>query len=122
MHKIFPQLRSARIDYEWAAVSASWSTVSTVIGRLRANVYCALAISTVNMTHAAGETLRRRLAVPWKTDPFERIGHPCIPFNCAQPAFRTLMASRPPLIDQYYPAAAMAGSANRPTSPASRIA
>ena len=86
MHKIFPQLRSARIDYEWGGNIGIVVNRVPVIGRLRANVYCALGYSGhgVNMTHAAGEILAEAIGGTMeKLDLFERIGHPRIPFGQA---------------------------------------
>jgi glycine/D-amino acid oxidase-like deaminating enzyme len=86
MHRVFPQLRNVRIDYEWGGNIGIVVNRVPVIGRLRDNVYCSLGYSGhgVNMTHAAGEILAEAIGGTMeKLDLFERVGHRRIPFGQA---------------------------------------
>jgi len=86
MHKIFPQLRNTRIDYEWGGNIGIVVNRVPVIGRLRDNVYYSLGYSGhgVNMTHAAGEIVAEAIGGTMeKLDLFERVGHWRIPFGQA---------------------------------------
>jgi len=84
MHKVFPQLRNIRIDYEWGGNIGIVVNRVPVIGRLRDNVYYSLGYSGhgVNMTHAAGEIVAEAIGGTMeKLDLFERVGHWRIPFG-----------------------------------------
>ena len=86
MHKIFPQLRDTRIDYEWGGNIGIVVNRVPVIGRARDNVYYSLGYSGhgVNMTHAAGEIVAQAIGGTMeKLDLFERVGHWRIPFGQA---------------------------------------
>ena len=86
MHKIFPQLRNTRIDYEWGGNIGIVVNRVPVIGRLRDNVYYSLGYSGhgVNMTHAAGEIVAEAIGGTMeKLDLFERVGHWRIPLGQA---------------------------------------
>ncbi|MDH4042060.1 MAG: FAD-binding oxidoreductase, partial [Gammaproteobacteria bacterium] len=86
MHKVFPQLRGTRIDYEWGGNIGIVVNRVPVIGRLRDNVYYSLGYSGhgVNMTHAAGEILADAIGGTLeKLDLFERVGHWRIPLGQA---------------------------------------
>lgn len=86
MHKIFPQLRDTRIDYEWGGNIGIVVNRVPVIGRARDNVYYSLGYSGhgVNMTHAAGEIVAEAIGGTMeKLDLFERVGHRRIPFGQA---------------------------------------
>lgn len=86
MHKIFPQLRNTRIDYEWGGNIGIVLNRVPVIGRLRDNVYYSLGYSGhgVNMTHAAGEIVAEAVGGTMeKLDLFERVGHWRIPLGQA---------------------------------------
>lgn len=86
MHKIFPQLRDTRIDYEWGGNIGIVVNRVPVIGRARDNVYYSLGYSGhgVNMTHAAGEIVAEAIGGTMeKLDLFERVGHWRIPFGQA---------------------------------------
>ena len=84
MHRVFPQLRNTRIDYEWGGNIGIVVNRVPVIGRLRDNVYYSLGYSGhgVNMTHAAGEIVADAIGgTLQKMDLFERVGHWRIPFG-----------------------------------------
>ena len=86
MHRIFPQLRGKRIDYEWGGNIGIVVNRVPVIGRLQDNIYYALGYSGhgVNMTHATGEILADAIGGNLeKLDLFQRIKHPRIPFGRA---------------------------------------
>jgi glycine/D-amino acid oxidase-like deaminating enzyme len=86
MHKVFPQLRTTRIDYEWGGSIGIVVNRVPLIGRLRDNVYYSLGYSGhgVNMTHAAGEILADAIGGTLeRLDLFERVGHWRIPFGQA---------------------------------------
>lgn len=86
MHKVFPQLRNTRIDYEWGGNIGIVVNRVPVIGRLRDNVYYSLGYSGhgVNMTHAAGEIVAEAIGGTMeKLDLFERVGHWRIPLGQA---------------------------------------
>tara|TARA_R110001592_G_scaffold336960_1_gene622796 strand:+ start:62185 stop:63462 length:1278 start_codon:yes stop_codon:yes gene_type:complete len=86
MHRIFPQLRGKRIDYEWGGNIGIVVNRVPVIGRWQDNVYYALGYSGhgVNMTHATGEILAEAIAGNLeKLDLFQRVRHPRFPFQRA---------------------------------------
>ncbi len=86
MHKVFPQLRTTRIDYEWGGSIGIVVNRVPLIGRLHDNVYYSLGYSGhgVNMTHAAGEILADAIGGTLeRLDLFERVGHWRIPFGQA---------------------------------------
>jgi glycine/D-amino acid oxidase-like deaminating enzyme len=86
MHKVFPQLRGTRIDYEWGGTIGIVVNRVPLIGRLRGNVYYSLGYSGhgVNMTHAAGEILADAIGGTLeRLDLFERVRHRRIPFGQA---------------------------------------
>ncbi len=84
MHRIFPQLRGKRIDYQWGGNVGIVPNRVPLIGRLEGNIYYALGYSGhgVNMTHASGEILAEAIGGrPERLALFERIRHPRIPFG-----------------------------------------
>lgn len=84
MHRIFPQLRGKRIDYEWGGNVGIVVNRVPVIGRCQDNVYYALGYCGhgVNMTHAAGEILADAISGSLeKLDLFQRIRHPRFPLQ-----------------------------------------
>ncbi len=86
MHKIFPQLRGTRIEYEWGGNIGIVVNRVPVIGRMQDNVYYSLGYSGhgVNMTHAAGEIVADAIGGTLeKLDLFERVSHKRIPFGQA---------------------------------------
>jgi glycine/D-amino acid oxidase-like deaminating enzyme len=86
MHKVFPQLKGKRIDYEWGGNIGIVVNRVPLVGRLEKNVYYALGYSGhgVNVTHAVGEILADAVGGTLeKLDLFERIKHTRIPFSQA---------------------------------------
>jgi len=86
MHKVFPQLRTTRIDYEWGGNIGIVVNRVPLLGRLHDNVYYSLGYSGhgVNMTHAAGEILADAIGGTLeRLDLFERVRHRRIPFGQA---------------------------------------
>jgi len=84
MHRIFPQLRGKRIDFQWGGNIGIVVNRVPLIGRLENNVYYALGYSGhgVNMTHATGEILADAIGGTLeRLDLFERVGHRRIPFG-----------------------------------------
>jgi len=84
MHRVFPQLRGKRIDYEWGGNVGIVPNRVPLMGRLRDNVYYCLGYSGhgVNMSHVAGEILADAIGGTLeRLDLFERIDHRRIPFG-----------------------------------------
>jgi glycine/D-amino acid oxidase-like deaminating enzyme len=86
MHRIFPQLRDRRVEYEWGGNVGIVPNRVPLLGRLGDKLYYALGYSGhgVNMTHASGEILAEAIAGnSRKLELFERVRHPRIPFGNA---------------------------------------
>jgi gamma-glutamylputrescine oxidase len=84
MHKIFPQLRGKRIDFEWGGNIGIVVNRVPLIGRLESNVYHAIGYSGhgVNVTHAMGEIVADAIdGNSEKLEMFEQIKHTRIPFS-----------------------------------------
>ena len=84
MHRIFPQLRGKRIDYEWGGNIGIVLNRVPLLGRLGGSMYYALGYSGhgVNMTHASGEILADAIAGDTrKLELFERVRHRRIPLG-----------------------------------------
>ncbi len=86
MHKIFPQLKDKRIDYEWGGNIGIVVNRVPIIGRLEPNVYHAMGYSGhgVNMTHATGELLADAMeGETARLELFEKIDHTRMPLGQA---------------------------------------
>jgi glycine/D-amino acid oxidase-like deaminating enzyme len=86
MHRIFPQLRDRRVEYEWGGNVGIVPNRVPLLGSLGDKLYYALGYSGhgVNMTHASGEILAEAIAGnSRKLELFERVRHPRIPFGNA---------------------------------------
>jgi glycine/D-amino acid oxidase-like deaminating enzyme len=84
MHKIFPQLKGKRIDYEWGGNIGIVVNRVPIIGRLEPNVFHAIGYSGhgVNMTHATGEILADAMdGNAAQLELFEKVDHTRIPLG-----------------------------------------
>ena len=82
MVKIFPQLKDARIDYEWGGKIGIVINRVPHIGRLDKNIFYAQGYSGhgVNVTHLAGQVVADAIAGTYERfDVFEKVKHYRIP-------------------------------------------
>ena len=82
MVKIFPQLKDARIDYEWGGRLGIVINRAPHIGRLEDNVFYSQGYSGhgVNVTHLAGQVVADAIAGTYERfDVFEKVKHVRIP-------------------------------------------
>jgi len=84
MLKIFPQLASKHIDYEWGGNVGIVANRVPLLGRLDKNIFYSIGYNGhgVNVTHLAGEIMADAVAGTFETlDVFEKVKHHRIPFG-----------------------------------------
>jgi glycine/D-amino acid oxidase-like deaminating enzyme len=84
LHRIYPQLRTKRIDYAWGGMMGIVVNRVPLLGRVAPNVlYCTgYSGHGVNMTHACGEAMADAVAGTLETfDFFADVPHRAMPFG-----------------------------------------